>query len=82
MAEQTTIDLEQYHHLWQEALHLMKNICDDDEMVALESLTPQVVSPASWIMIAPNKFALDNIEKLIACAAKNPAQTGYHQSRA
>ena len=63
MTDQATVNREQYHHLWQEALHLMKGICDDDEMVALESLTPQVVSPASWVLIAPNKFALDNIEK-------------------
>ncbi|EHM55688.1 chromosomal replication initiator protein DnaA [Cardiobacterium valvarum] len=63
MTDKTPANREQYHHLWQEALHLMKGICDDDEMVALESLTPQVVSPASWVLIAPNKFALDNIEK-------------------
>ncbi|WP_298641779.1 chromosomal replication initiator protein DnaA [uncultured Cardiobacterium sp.] len=54
---------EQYHHLWQDVLLNMKGICNNDQMLALQALTPQVVSPASWILLAPNKFAQEEIEK-------------------
>ena len=65
MSHKTPANHEQYHHLWQDVLLSMKGICNNDQMVALESLTPQVVNPTSWVLLAPNKFAQKEIEKTL-----------------
>ena len=54
---------EQALRLWQSVLDMMAPLCSKDDNLILASLTLRAKSEKEWILLAPNKFACEQIKK-------------------
>ena len=49
--------------LWQSVLDMMAPLCSKDDNLVLASLTLKAKSEKEWVLLAPNKFACEQIRK-------------------
>ena len=49
--------------LWESVLDMMAPLCAKDDMTVLRSLALRTQSEKQWTLLAPNKFACEQIKK-------------------